>query len=362
MIKIAEIVGNSLTGGVTSCVMNYYRNIDRSRFQFDFYTYGPSPIDEEIKELGGNVYYIPSIIKFYSAVPKLIKLLKNKGYDIIHSHMTSLSLFPLYAGKRAKIKGRICHSHSSTYKKEKTKFVKNFLKHFATLYATDYMGCSLLAIDWMYGKKASKAVLLPNAIDLEKFSPNDELRNNARAEYGLENNFVVGHIGRFEYQKNHEFLMDIFAEVKKEVLNAKLVLCGIGSLKGKVLDQIKYLGLEDDVLILPEIKEVEKYYAMFDVFVLPSRYEGLPLVAVEAQAMDVKCLLSCQISPETSFSTNCEFLSIDDKSEWVKRLVELSKYPEKSNARDELSRRGYDIKQSVKNLENAYQEIANRNN
>ena len=360
MIKVAQIVGNSKTGGVLSCVMNYYRNIDRTKIQFDFYTYAPAPIDDEIRALGGEVYYIPSIINFPRAIPKLYQLLKGKGYDIIHSHMTSLSVFPLFAGKCAKIPVRICHAHSSTYKKEKTRIVKNFLKHFSTMFATDLMGCSFLAINWLYGKKAKKATLLPNAINLERFTFDETKRNMMREKLGLQNNFVIGHIGRFEYQKNHEFLLNVFLDVQKQIPTAKLVLCGIGSLLEQVRQQIENLNLQNNVIIFENINNVENYYDMFDLFVLPSRYEGLPLVAVEAQAMGLKCMMSDQISKETSFSQECEFLDIEDKEMWVNRIVDFAKRSTRINARDELISRKYDIKEASSILENFYIECVNK--
>lgn len=360
MIRVAQIVGNSKTGGVVSCVMNYYRNIDRSKIQFDFYTYGPAPIDKEIEALGGKVFYIPNLIKFPIAVPKLIKQLKKNNYDIIHSHMTSLSVFPLFAGKCAKIPIRVCHSHSSTYKTEKTRIVKNLLRHFSTWYATDLMGCSYLAINWLYGKKAKKAVLLPNAIDLNRFYYDYNRRTEMRGKFDLSNNFVIGHIGRFEYQKNHDFLLDVFADVKKQKAEAKLILCGVGSLMDHIRKRIEEKDLSNNVIIVEEIKNVENYYSLFDVFVLPSRYEGLPLVAVEAQAMGLKCLLSDQISQETSFSKDCEYLDIEDKDAWVNKIIEVSNNYTVIEALPEIIARGYDIKKASSILENFYIDCKNR--
>ena len=360
MIRVAQIVGNSKTGGVVSCVMNYYRNIDRSKIQFDFYTYGPASVDKEIEALGGRVFYIPNLIKFPIAIPKLIQLLKKNHYDIIHSHMTSLSVFPLFAGKCVKIPIRVCHSHSSTYKTEKTRVVKNFLRHFSTWFATDLMGCSYLAINWLYGKKAQKAVLLPNAIDLNRFYYDYNRRVRVKEKFGLTNNFVVGHIGRFEYQKNHDFLLDVFYEVQRRKPEAKLVLCGVGSLMEHIRQRIEEMNLSNKVIIFDEIKNVEDYYSLFDVFVLPSRYEGLPLVAVEAQAMGLKCLLSDQISQETSFTKDCEYLDVEDKDAWVNKIIEVSNNCMTVDAMPEIIERGYDIKQASHMLENFYIDCNNR--
>lgn len=362
-IKVAQIIGNSKTGGVPSCVMNYYRNLDRSKIQFDFYTYGPAPVDDEIRALGGNVYYMPSLLLFPIAVPRLIILLRRRGYVAVHSHMTSLSVFPLFSAMVAGVPARICHAHSTTFKREKRGVVKNTLKMFSTTFATDLMGCSESSIEWLYRpKRKSKAYYLRNAINLDKFKDDLELRETEREALGYTDNYVIGHIGRFEYQKNHEFLVEVFNEVHKKLPEARLVLCGIGSLETAVVEQITALELNDVVTILPEVVDVERYFNAFDVFVLPSRYEGLPLVAVEAQAIGLTCLLSSEVTEETNITGTCQFLSLS-RRKWIKAIIEAKDQPRHDSAHNRamLAARGYDIKEAVYMLESYYEWCNHRN-
>ncbi len=352
-IKIAQIVGNSVTGGVPSCVLNYYRFFSREEFQFDFYTYGPSRLDEEIKALGGNVYYVPSFINFPKTVPALAKQLKANGYRIVHSHLTSLSVFALTAAKVAGIKHRYCHAHSTTCRGEVLRnIVKNILKKFCSLFATRTFACSEYSAKWMYGRKAASAAIIRNAIDTARFAPDTSLRNTMRKKWGSED-IVVGHIGRFEYQKNHEFLIKVFAEIVKVRPKAQLVMVGQGSLENKIKDNIRALGLQNNTIFMPEIHAVEKYYNGFDILLLPSRYEGLPLVGVEAQAVNLPCIFSDFITKEADITGDNTFLPIDDCKLWAQKTLELLALPPKTNA-NLVKEKGYDIRDAAKMLEEIY--------
>ncbi|MBO4540195.1 MAG: glycosyltransferase [Clostridia bacterium] len=352
-IKIAQIIGNSSCGGVISCLMNYYRHIDREVVRFDFYTYGPSSYDEEIKALGGEVHYFPTVFNFGPSVAELTKQLK--GYDAVHVHMTTLSFVGLMAAKNAGVPVRICHSHSTTDTKDGLKLVvKDVLRYPTRFFATHEMGCSERSNRWLFGK-GNDAKLLHNAIDLERFSP---CKNRAalRKKYGLENNFVYGFIGRFETQKNVPFLIKAFAVVAQRRPDSKLVLVGDGSQKQKVLSLIKENGLDEKVLILPDCSQVEKYYALFDLFVLPSIFEGLPLVAVEAQAMKLPCLLSDHITAETAVGGVCKFSSIDKPERWAEAMLQAASLHGVECHRA-MRENGYDIRTEAPKLLEWYKEI-----
>lgn len=354
-IKIAQVVGNAKTGGVISCMLNFYRNVDRNRFQFDFYTFGPSVHDEEILALGGRVFYIPNVLSFFKSVSAMKKHFKAEGYYAVHAHLTTLSFVPLLAAKRAGIKRRICHAHSTSHKSEKVWIVKNVLKHISRVYPTQLAGCSKLSICWLYGKrKGEQAYLLHNAIDLARFKHDPERTQRTKEEFGLQNKSVIGLIGRFEFQKNIPFLIDAFAVLARENADAHLVLVGYGNEEEHILRKIRHHGLEERVLILQETKTVENYFDMFDLFVLPSRFEGLPLVAIEAQAMGIPCLLSDYITKETDVSGKCEFLPIDSFGVWAERMNEKLKTPSRYDAYDSIVQAGYDIKSEAKNLEAYY--------
>ena len=222
-IRVAQIIGKWLGGGVEAVVMNYYRNIDRSKIQFDFICDEDStniPYDE-IKKLGGKVIIIPpyqKVIKYHKA---LKKVLKEGNYKMVHSHINTLSVFPLFAAKCVGVPVRIAHSHSTSNKKEwKKTLMKNALKPFSKVFATNYMCCSEYAGRWLFGNKEydkGNVYLLNNAIDLDKFKYDEKVRKRKRKELGIKDDtLVIGHIGRFVAQKNHTFLIDIFNELHKK--------------------------------------------------------------------------------------------------------------------------------------------------
>ena len=215
-IRIAQIMGKWLGGGVESVVMNYFRNIDRTKFQFDFLCDSDStciPVDE-IQSFGGRVIMIPPYQKAFEYRKALIRIFKENNYQIVHSHISTMSIFPLSAAKSAGVPVRIAHSHSTTNKAEfKKNLLKQILRPFSKVFATHYFCCSELAGRWLFGNKSynkGKVFLLNNAIDLEKFAYNKSTRIKKRKELGIApDTFVIGHLGRFMPQKNHQFYQEI---------------------------------------------------------------------------------------------------------------------------------------------------------
>lgn len=357
-IKVAQIVGDATTGGVISCVLNFYRHIDRDVFQFDFFSYAPSKFDEEIKALGGNVFYVPKAIRPLSHLSKLKKLLKVGEYDIVHAHLTTLSVVSLLAAKQAKIKVRVCHAHNTTHRGEPTKIVKDCLRPFSKMFTTHTAGCSEYSIRWLYGQKVAKeSFLLHNAIDLSKFTPNAVLREKTRKTLGIDNEFVFGTIGRLVYQKNYSFLIDAFALYAQNNPKGKLLLVGDGDEKEKIIKRINKYGLSDRVVILNEVNDVQKYYSAFDCFVLPSRYEGLPLVAVEAQAMNLPTILSNEITHEADVGGIYSFLNITSPKDWAITMQKVFVERPVCNAHEALIGSNFDIQNETKRLENFYREV-----
>lgn len=237
-IHIAQIIGKWVGGGVESVVMNYYRHIDKEKIQFDFICDSDStniPY-EEIKELGGKVILIPPYQKVFAYHKELKKVLKEGNYKIVHSHINTLSVLSLFAAKRAGVPIRIAHSHSTTNKKEwKKNFLKQVLRPLSKIFATHYFCCSKLAGKWLFGTKEynnGKVFLLNNAIELEKYKYNPKVRTEIRKELNIsEGTLVIGHIGRFMTQKNHEFLIDIFKYILKIKSNIILLFAGTGPLE-----------------------------------------------------------------------------------------------------------------------------------
>ena len=332
-IRIAQIIGKWLGGGVESVVMNYYRHIDRTKIQFDFICDEDStniPYDE-IEQLRGRVILVPPYQKVFEYQKDLIKLFKDNNYKIVHSHINTLSVFPLRAAKKARVPIRIAHSHSTTNKKEwKKNLVKQILRPFSKVYATDYMCCSELAGRWLFGNKEydkGNVYLLNNAIDLDKFKYNEKIRKEKRKELNIKDDtLVIGHVGRFVEQKNHRFLIDIFNEVHKQKENSILLLVGQGPLMEEMKEKVKTLGIEDSVKFLGQRNDVNELYQAFDVFCLPSLYEGLPVVGVEAQATGLLCIFSDNMTKETKVLDTTEFLSLNQSvEEWAYTIIEKIK-------------------------------------
>ena len=281
-IIVAHIMGKWNGGGVESVVMNYYKNIDRNRIQFHFLCDEDStdiPY-EEIEKLGGKVIVIPPYQKLFKYQKELYRIFKENNYKIIHSHINALSVFPLRIAKKAGVPIRIAHSHSTSNKKEwKKNILKMILRPFSKLYANNYFACTEYAGKWLFGKKVverKELNVINNAIDLKKFEFNENTREDLRKELGIkEDVLVIGHVGRFMKQKNHEFLIDVFEKVIKQDDNIYLILVGQGPLEDKIKEMAKEKGIEYKILFLGQRNDVNKLYQAMDIFVLPSLYEGL---------------------------------------------------------------------------------------
>lgn len=271
-----------MDGGVESVVMNYYRNIDKSKVQFHFICDEDStdiPYDE-IEKLGGKVIVVPPYQKLFKYQKELYKIFKENNYKIVHSHINALSVFPLRIAKKAGVPIRIAHSHSTSNKKEwKKNLIKDVLRPFSKIYANQFFACTEHAGKWLFGKKVlerKELNVINNAIDLKKFEFNEKIREDLRKELGIkEDTIVIGHIGRFMRQKNHEFLIDVFNELYKKNQNTVLILIGQGPLLNEIKQKARNLNIEDKIKFIGQITDVERYYNIMDVFVFPSIYEGL---------------------------------------------------------------------------------------
>lgn len=342
-IRVAQIVGKMNGGGVEAVVMNYYRHIDRSKVQFDFLVDSDSTLipREEIESLGGRVFEVPPYQHVVEYQRELQRLFKQEGWKIVHSNINALSVFPLRAAKKAGVPVRIAHSHSTSGKGEYAKnALKAVLKTQSNRYPTHRFACSKFAGEWLFGKAAHFEVVY-NAIDLDRFCFNAEARAQARADLGLVGNqFAIGHVGRFTAQKNHAFLIDVFAEVAKRRDDAVLLLVGTGEAGASVKALVDERGLTDRVKFLGQRSDVNRLYQAFDAFVLPSLYEGLGLVGVEAQVAGLPCLFSDAITREVDVTGESCFLPIDHSKAWIEALSCL--VPRKRAERSKLSLKKFD--------------------
>lgn len=364
-IRIAQIVGKWLGGGVEAVVMNYYRHLDHNKIQFDFICDDDStniPYDE-IEKLGGKVILIPPYQKVFKYQKELRRVLRDGKYKIVHSHINTLSVFPLYAAKKVGVPVRIAHSHSTTNKKEwKKNLLKQVLRPFSKKYATNYMCCSELAGRWLFGDKAydeGKVYLLNNAIDLDKFKYDKKIRDKKRKELGIkEDTIVIGHIGRFVAQKNHTFLIDIFNQFHKKEKNSILLLAGQGPLQEEIKNKVRELGLNDSVRFLGQRNDANELYQVFDVFLLPSLYEGLPVVGVEAQASGLLCFFSDDMTKETKVLDSTVFMSLSNADDELATSI-LDNYINfrRKDTTSDITKSNFNIKYETNKLKNKYSEL-----
>ena len=356
-IRIAQVIGKAVISGVDSVVMNYYRHIDRSRVQFDFFMdgYNKTLIDEEILDLGGRIIKLEPYENSMRTNMKQCRTAFAEGqYTIVHSHLNTLSCFPLYAAFRAKVPIRIAHSHSTTSRGEwKRNLMKQALRLFSKTFATHYAACADYTARWLFGSQTvqdGKVHLIQNAIDTVRFSPNEAARQRIRKEFHLENRFIIGHIGRFAFQKNHELLIRVFAEVYRQNPNAALILIGTGELEADIRSLVKALDIEHAVFFTGIRRDIPDFLNAFDVFFLPSRYEGLPVVGIEAQAVGLPCLMSDAVTKDTAITPLVEFFPLHaDIEAWAQKLLSYE-HTQKRPYPDLLRASGFDIHHAAQDL------------
>lgn len=360
-IRIAQIMGKWVGGGVEAVVINYYRYIDRNKIQFDFICDEDSTCIpyEEIEKLGGKVILIPPYQKIFKYHKELKRVLKEGKYKIVHSHINTLSVFSLFAAKCAGVPIRISHSHATTNKKEfKRNIIKLFLRPFNRMCATNYACCSEYAGRWMFGNNNynnGRVTKINNAIEIDRFIFNNKIRELYRNRLKIKaEQIVIGHVGRMVETKNHLFLLDIFARLcKKE--DAVLILIGQGPLEKELKRRAEELNIKERVFFLGQIKNVNDWYQVFDAFVLPSLYEGFGMALLEAQVSNLPCIASKDVPQEAKLIDNLEFLSLDlDKDLWIETIINLIRKSKRKSNQELLLNKGYDISIEVEKLEKYY--------
>lgn len=365
-IRVAMIMGKMVGGGVEAVVMNYYRHIDKDLFQFDFIIDNDSSTvpEMEINTLGGRIYRVAPYQKIVEYRKDLKKIFKQVKYEIVHSHINSLSVIPLQVAKQCDVPIRIAHNHSTAAPGEyKKNLVKRVLKMFSTKFATNFMAPSRYAGEWLFGKKIAdnELYILKNAIELDKFLFDESIRKEVRESLSInDNEFVIGNIGRFVWQKNQDFVLDIFQEYKKKNENSKLILVGSGPNEENLIHKIKDYNLTDSVLVLGNRSDVSDIYQALDFFVFPSRYEGLGIVAIEAQTNGLHVIGSDRIPDDVKITSLYSTLSLDAPySCWVREIENTQQ--ERNNKILEIRKAGYDIKIESVKLVDYYNQLLGKN-
>lgn len=358
-------IGNA--GGIQEMIINWVKNFDLTKFQIDILSYDTGKKDnysERFEKFGGKVYIIPTFTKKGQLFKSLKKTKdffdKHNDYQILHAHASSKAFFIINEARKHNIKIRILHSHATKFvnRNFKSLFIGNILKPLTNLVATHYFACSHEAGNFLFGKKRmdSIGVFIPNGVDLNNFYYDENIALDKKKELKIpKEKIIIGNVGRFRPQKNHAFLIDVFYEITKINDNVVLILVGNGELLDAVIKKAKDLNIDDKVLFLGYRNDVNEIVQTFDVLVMPSLFEGLPVTCIEAQAVGIPCVLSSEITKDAKIIPNVEYLQLNDKKEkWVNTILKLSSKGKCLNSKKYLIEKNFDIKESAKLLESLY--------
>lgn len=364
-IKILEILPTlNYCGGAEAYVINYFRHMNKTDLQIDFLIHG-SPKSEnyisEVRALGAKVFQFPSFS--IGSLPKIKKqfkkLLKDEKYDVIHDHMANSAFLYFSIAKKMGVKYRVLHSHQSKAADTCLHSLRNMpLLSLGKVYSTSNMACSKKAGDFLFKKE--KYTILNNAIDSKLYQFSDHFRAEERNRFGFtENNKIIGHIGRLCPQKNQCFLIDIFYLIHQTNPEFRLVLVGEGEDQKKILKKIEEKGLQSAIKLIPSTKETYKIYSLFDILCLPSLYEGIPTVGIEATYNGLPILASDRITTELNFGGNVSYLPLKGKKVWAKSAIAFAT---KSNNRKPPMNQDFDINHQADHLSCYYKNLVKCNN
>ncbi len=356
-VRVLQVVTDMNRGGLETMLMNYYRNIDRSKVQFDFLVHREkrAAYDDEIEALGGKIFRISRLIPWNRNYLKELDrfFADHPEYKIVHVHQDCLSSVILRVAKEHNVQVRIAHSHSSSQDKNIKYPIKLFYKRSISKYATDLFACGKAAGDWMFG--GAEFSIINNAIDVKKYTYDLNVRDKMRKSLGIDGKFVIGHVGRFFYPKNHSYLIDIFARLINKEPDPVLLLVGDGIDMEKMQIKVSEIGIADKVKFLGIRSDIAELMQAMDVFVFPSLYEGLPLTLVEAQSAGLPCIISDRIPVESIMVDDLvEVIKLsDDIDIWVEKILGKRNFVREDQF-DKIATRGFDIKTEVKKLEEYY--------
>lgn len=363
MERIAVIMGKMHSGGKKNLVMEYYRHINRSKIQFDFICDSDSnsiPKDE-IMQLGGQVYEVTPYQNIIKNLIDIRKICKKNSYKIIHGYNGTMNVFAMFIGLICEIPIRINESISMAHSADKKTIIKTILKPFSRLFSTHYMSNGEICGRWQFGDKVynqGKVVVFKTIIDTDKNRYDLDVREEVRNKFGLQGNIVIGHIGRLTAQKNTLFIIEIFEEILKIEPNAKLLIIGDGDLRNSMIDKIKEKGLRSSVLYLGRREDVQQFYNAMDCFLLPSLYEGLPVVGVEAEACGLPVFFSTEIPEESSACQDLGFfIDLKESSkEWANKIIKETKknMAQRTDHSNQVRKAGFDSAIEGKKLQEYY--------
>lgn len=357
-LRVLQVVTKMDRGGLETFIMNMYRNMDRSRVQFDFLCHreGHFAYDDEIEELGGRIFSVPRCNPldplYFRALDKFFV---HHPYRVVHSHIDCMSALPLAAARRHGAAVRIAHSHSSRQDRDIKYPLKLVCKRFIRREATDLFACGIEAGKWMFG--TDDCTVVRNAINVDEYAFDEGRRERMRAGLGIAASApVVGHVGRFAPVKNHAFIIETFSELLKLRPDAVLLLAGDGELLPDAERCASELGISGSVRFLGVRSDVPDLMQAMDVFVMPSLYEGLPLVLVEAQASGLPCVISGSIPPDCDLEgSDISRLSLTaPAAHWAEALHDILADRDRDGGADAVRRAGFDARETARWLQNKY--------
>lgn len=366
MHKILVLGMSSTLGGVETYIYNLIRNLDKSEYIFDFLVIGTekSVFQDEINEFIGDgrehFYYAPNLKKNYFKAKKwLTTFYENHQYDIIYMNTCTAARIKYCEYPIKKFNTLlVSHSHSGNAGSKLHKISNGLYRNKLTKLSSVKLACSELAYKWLYTDEKGEKAIVPNGVDVKRFSFNLTWRKKVRNDIGVrDEEILIGNVGRFSLPKNQEFFLKLCKKLSDKY---KILIIGDGELKEEIISKIKKENLEKQFIILPTKSDIEKYYSAMDIFVMPSIFEGLPIVAIEAQAEGLPCILSNNISKQTSLSQNCIFLELKNIDEWKEAIEKFSQI--RYNGTAIVEEKGFDSLQPVRMIERVFREINGKEN
>ncbi len=367
-VRVLYVSGGSLDrGGIASWMLNYAARFNRECVAVDFLVHGlePGAREAEALSLGAKVVHVPFRRNDPAGNEAGIRACIGSGYDVVHAHMDGMNAYPLGIAKQLGVPVRISHCHNTDFLTTNPirRAAHELARRRIPAVATHLLACSADAGRFLYGSKrvqSGEVTIVRNAIDGARYRFDETARNRLRAELGLQGRVVIGHIGRFDlHQKNQLFLLDAFAKAKKERGELSLVLVGDGEDRKKIEEQIARLGMERDVVLTGFREDVPALLSAFDLFALPSVFEGLGIVLIEAQASGLGCLASCVVPMDTNIA-DCVYLPLNDSALWAEAFVRAAVKQERDWPEQALSEKGYEIASASVQLQEFYERAAGR--
>lgn len=367
-IRILQAFVANDKGGLTGYICQNYRFIDKNKVQFDFLTFEDGKLDfeDEFISMGARFYHISRPSHLISYAKSLKGILNQTEYVAVHFNMSYANFIPIIIARWLGAKKIIVHSHSTAIddRRSVVRIIKTAIhkigRNLMSYMADDYLACSSLAAQWMYPISILQSKhyhMARNAIDVSKYNYNPHVRADVRQRLKInDDTFVIGHVGRFTYQKNHEFLIDIFKQVHGKLNNSLLLLIGEGPEENQMKEKVTSLGLASYVLFLGRRNDVPQLFQAMDCFVLPSRFEGLGIVGIEAQSSGLQCIFSDVVPREVDVVGKSIFLSLEHSEQWVSEILKISSLNNRKNIEAQVEMAEYNIHNEIKRIEKFYTE------